>query len=79
MNYAAEKSGVIWKEPLALWAIMLGVLLLLTLIYFDGLERMVYKWSNSEEYGYGFLVPLIAIFLVWQKKNVLEQIPFPGS
>ena len=79
MNYATEKSGVIWKEPLALWAVMLGVLLLLTLIYFDGLERMVYKWSNSEEYGYGFLIPLIAIFLVWQRKNVLEQIPFPGS
>ncbi len=46
---------------------------------FSGLENMVQRWNNSEEYGYGYMIPVITIFLIWQRKDKLEQIPFTGS
>lgn len=48
-------------------------------IFFDGLGMMVHQWITSEEYGYGFLIPVIAAFLIWQKKNELEKLDDKGS
>jgi len=36
-------------------------------------------WLNSEEYSHGILIPFISLFLVWQKKNHIAEIPFKGS
>jgi len=47
--------------------------------FFGGLERMVERWGTSEEYGYGYMIPLIVGFFVWQKKNEIENIEFTGS
>ena len=45
----------------------------------DGVTEMVRRWETSEEYGYGYMIPVIAVFFIWQKKNELAELPFPGS
>jgi exosortase D (VPLPA-CTERM-specific) len=40
---------------------------------------MVARWNNSEEYGYGYLIPIITLFLIWQRKNQLAGIEFKSS
>ncbi len=52
---------------------------LLALIFRDGLLYLVLTWGQKEEYSYGYLVPLIAAFLVWQRRDALERVPFAGS
>ena len=52
---------------------------LLVWAYWGGLDRMMQRWATSEEYGYGYMIPLIVGFFIWQKKNTLEQIEFTGS
>ena len=47
--------------------------------FLGGLERMAQRWETSEEYGYGYMIPMIVGFFIWQKKNVLEEIEFKGS
>ena len=40
---------------------------------------MVRVWETKEEYSYGYLIPFISLFLIWQKKDILERIPFNGA
>ena len=45
----------------------------------SGIEHMMERWDGSEEYGYGYMIPFIVGFFIWQKKNVLETMEFTGS
>ena len=76
----AENANVktIWKETPLIWAVLLGILALLIFTFKDGLLNMVSFWDR-EEYSYAYMLPFIALFLIWQKKDRLEQIPFQGS
>ncbi len=69
----------IWKEPLWLWATCAALLVALFIPFQDGLEYMYSRWMRMEEYSHAPLIPLIAAFLIWQKKDQLEQLPFKGS
>jgi len=40
---------------------------------------MIHRWDTKEEYGYGYLIPVITIFLIWQRKNQLAEIEFHPS
>lgn len=63
--------------PLAL--VTLGLALVaIGIIFYDGLRQMVFFWGR-EEYSYSYLIPFIAVFLLWQKKDKLELEPYEGS
>jgi exosortase D (VPLPA-CTERM-specific) len=61
------------------WLPILALAIVIIVIFYDGIGELVRKWSASEEYGYGFLIPIIAVFLIWQKKNELEKLGNKGS
>ena len=44
----------------------------------DGLSQMVEGWQR-DEYSHGYLIPAIAIFLAFQKRDRLEAIDLKGS
>ena len=71
-------SGV-WGMSALLWVLLVGAGVASGVIYYDAIDRLIYRWSNSEEYGYGFLIPFISAFLIWQKREELDRIPFKGS
>ena len=75
----SKLSTVIFREPKSQWLLFAAILLLLTVIYYDGLKDLVTAWSVREEYGYGFLIPAISIFFIWQKKDQLELEALSGS
>jgi len=69
----------VWKESIVYWAFLGASLLSLGFIYFDGLQLMEKWWETREEYGHGYIIPFIALFLIWQKSDQLEKIKFNGS
>ena len=69
----------VWKENIYYWGILCVSLLILGIIYFDGLQLMERWWSTREEYGHGYIIPFITLFLIWQKSDQLERIKFNGS
>ena len=71
-------ARIIWKETPLVWASIAGALIILLITFRDGLKVMVASWG-MEEYSHAYLLPFIALFLVWQKKEVLERTPMPGS
>ncbi len=52
---------------------------LLILCYAPILYRMADQWATDENMGHGFFVPLVAGFVVWQRRKVLMTIPARSS
>ncbi len=73
-----DNQQLIWKMPIKYWGLILLSLVLLGVYFYDALAFMVQWWSR-EEYSHGPLIPLIAIFFIWQMKDSLEKIPFSNS
>jgi exosortase D (VPLPA-CTERM-specific) len=68
-----------WRTSPQAWVVVALACLAGGIIFYDGLEMMVTWWSNREEYSHGFLIPLITIYLIWQRSDKLQATPFEGS
>jgi exosortase len=53
------------------WSAILWFAALLVLGYLPVLQRLVHQWAYDEDMGHGFFVPVIAGFIVWQRKDEL--------
>jgi len=79
MNENMDNNKIILREPLVFWGAILVSLIILIYIYYDGLSYMVKFWNEREEYGHGFIIPFITLFLIWQKSDQLEKLKYTGS
>lgn len=68
------KSILLSKEML----LLLLATALLGWVCYDGLSLMV-TWWDREEYSHGPMIPLVAIYLLWQKRFVLANTTEGGS
>jgi exosortase D (VPLPA-CTERM-specific) len=54
-------------------AIFLVLALLVAILAFSGpLAELFRRWTQQEEYTYGFLVPVVAAWLLWSRRNALR-------
>jgi exosortase D (VPLPA-CTERM-specific) len=72
-------EAVVWRETPWIWGALLVAAAIMATTFEQGLGRLLEIWGQQEEYSYGYLIPFITLFLIWQKKDLLERIPFPGS
>jgi exosortase len=57
------------------WAPCAIIAVLLCLLYYRVAIKLVYDWYTIPDYSHGFLVPLFAAFLIWDKRKALSAIP----
>jgi exosortase D (VPLPA-CTERM-specific) len=74
MNTA--NPAIIWRTPPIWWVLLAVCAALVGYAFLDTIQDMVYRWNTQEEYGYGYLIPLITLFLIWQRKNQLAAMEF---
>jgi exosortase D (VPLPA-CTERM-specific) len=72
-------NAYVWKIPLIWWAIVSVSAILAGYAFLDTVQDMVFRWNTTEEYGYGYLIPVITLFLIWQRKNQLAEVEFSPS
>lgn len=68
-----------WTQQLYGWFFLLFSFALTAFVFLDGVEHMVDVWNGKEEFSHGYFIPLISIFLVWQKSDILRNLEFKGS
>ena len=74
-----KQDAVIWKETPWIWGLLGISLVLLAVLFNEALSYLVNRWDHKEEYSYGYLIPVIFLFLIWQKKEILQRTPFEGA
>jgi exosortase len=57
------------------WRLAAWIGALLLLCYGPILYRLVVNWATDQDMGHGFFVPLVAGFIVWQRRDTLKHIP----
>jgi len=55
------------------------ICLLILAVYFQVLVKLVTDWWNIPDFSHGFLVPLFAAYLVWEKREILRGIKIAPS
>ncbi|MBV9406514.1 MAG: archaeosortase/exosortase family protein, partial [Acidobacteriaceae bacterium] len=65
---AAPTSKISWHS--IAWFGALLILCYATILY-----RMGVQWATDENMGHGFIVPLVAGFIAWQRRKILLATP----
>jgi exosortase len=61
------------------WPVVAWFGLLLVVCYAPVLVRLVRQWIEDQDMGHGFFVPLVAGYIIWQKKQeLLAESPSPN-
>jgi len=63
----------------SLWLAAAFSIGLLGFLYFRSLAYMVHLWAVDEDYGHGFFVPWVSLFLIWQRRERLRLLASSGS
>jgi len=79
MQDITDNGRYIWKLSPISWVFIFGALALLAMIFHAGIREMIKIWDTREEYSYGYLIPFITAFLIWQRRDILEKTNFTGS
>lgn len=69
----------VWRPSIPLVAMVLLMAVLSIVPFRDGLQLMWGWWIDRPEYSHGVMMPLLAMFLIWQQRDRIERAPFPGS
>ena len=75
----ANTKLIVWRMSSTAWLLSAITVALLALLFYKGFDYIFYMWFNKEEYSHAVMIPFICLFLIWQKKDHLERIPFEGS
>ncbi|MES9993386.1 MAG: VPLPA-CTERM-specific exosortase XrtD [Candidatus Thiodiazotropha sp.] len=61
------------NSTLAIWGIVGLSSILIAYGYWYGIVDMVYRWSDKEEYGYAYFLPIITAYLIWQRRDRIVE------
>lgn len=78
MSATADQSPTFWRTPVPVWVLFALSLAVLGWVFSGSMAFLVKNWEKPE-YGYGYLIPFITAFLIWQRRDRLEAIAFTGS
>src|ERR1043166_4258147 len=79
MRAATELRPAARREARWSWTLIAAAAALLLAVFYDGVRVMAEWWAGNPEYSHGFALPLVAAFLIWQKRRRLLQERFAGS
>ncbi len=58
-----------WYVPLAV------VIVAIVFSYWDTIHTLVRQWMNNDDFSHGLLVVPISLYLIWEKRNQLADMP----
>lgn len=71
-----KQNNICWVISPAYMVVLLVMTGLLVYPFLDTIQDMMQRWDTKEEYGYGYIIPFITLFLIWQRKDLLAKQAF---
>ncbi len=78
-NFTANPTAFHWAETRLGWSIIAIAALLFVAAFAGDIQSLYHTWTSQEEYSHGILIPFISAFLIYQKSDRLQLLPFTGS
>ncbi len=75
----ADPTPFVWKTSPALWTMIALSVLAAIGAFFPALRFMVATWDQVPEFGYGYFIPFVSIYLIWQRSDRLRLRDCHGS
>src|ERR1700748_1775851 len=61
------------------WIVIGWFAILFAAVYYGTLSHLVWVWSNDEDMGHGYFVPLVAGYIVWQRRREILALDLKPS
>ncbi len=61
-------------KPKTSWLPASALAAVFVLLYWPAINEFIYDWWHDDNYSHGFLIPLISGYLLWQKREVLQNV-----
>jgi exosortase D (VPLPA-CTERM-specific) len=74
-----QQAPPLWRTTPFEWALLAFAALALGIIFWPGLRFMVANWAALQEYSYGYFIPFVSGFLLWQRSDRLREAECRGS
>jgi exosortase len=58
------------------WPAMAWFSVLLIAAYFPILRRLIQQWSTDDDFSHGFFVPIVALYIAWQRRGAVLRLPW---
>lgn len=72
-------SPLTYELPRRSWLLVGVAFAVVLLAFYSSVLRLTETWFTREEYSHGVLIPLIAAFLIWQRRDEIARAKFSGS
>lgn len=66
-------------KNISIYIVFAAFVLLFSLIYAGTFESLMARWLNEPDYSYGFIIPAVSVFLIWQQREALQELHFKPS
>jgi exosortase D (VPLPA-CTERM-specific) len=76
---ATHDERIVWAITPGIWLMLGAAIAVAAFAMSDALGQMVRWWFDRPEYSHGSIMPLIAAFLIWQRRDRLMALEFRGS
>lgn len=67
-----------YKFSILFYAMLSIALVLIYFLFEEGILHAISKW-DTPEYSHAYLIPVISLFIIWQKNSEIIKQSFPGS
>ena len=61
------------KDSRILWKIGICIISLL-ILYYSIFQKLIYDWIHLPDFSHGFLIPIISLYLIWQRRDEIQTL-----
>lgn len=79
MDIAADLNGIRWTVARRDAVVMFGFAVLLVVAFISGLGELARVWEMQEEYSFGYMIPVVTLYLLWQRRTEIAATRFSGA
>jgi len=73
------KQSTYWTYTIPTLLVVSASFLLLLPAFWEGISNLMHRWEVEEEYSHGYLIPMVTVYLIWQRRDLLQSIEFRPS
>jgi len=79
MQIAAPANGIHWTIAPRDRLVVATVAILLGVCFYPGLRDLANIWATQEEYSFGYMIPAVTLYLLWQRRGDIAATGFAGA